>query len=128
MTERELNILKERYNSFRKIQLANLSDGKLVVTVETLRGVFKWLGLTAEFDSRGFVTYLGNGQEPPEDKYTMMCEKLSIIEPLSHAAHGASLETYLAGYNQAIKDAGIPIERTAYATYEIKRKEEADNE
>ena len=125
MTERELNILKEKYNSFRKIQLTTFPDGKLAVTIETLRDVFKWLGLTAVFDSNRLVTHLGNGQEPPEDKYTMMCEKLSIIEPLSHAAHGASLETYLAGYNQAIKDAGIPIERTAYATYEIKRKEEA---
>ena len=124
MTERELNILKEKYNGFRNIQLRAFPSEKLVFTIETLRDVFKWLGLTAEFDSRGFVTYLDNGQEHPNDKYTMMCEKLSIIEPLSHAAHGASLETYLAGYNQAIKDAGIPIEQIAYATYAIKSKEE----
>ena len=124
MTERELNILKEKYNGFRKIQLTTFTDGKLAVTIETLRDVFKWLGLTAEFDSRGFVTYLDNGQEHPNDKYTIMCEKLSIIEPLLHAASDTPLSAYVDGYNQAIKDAGIPIERIAYATYEIKKKEE----
>lgn len=124
MTDRELNILKERYNSFRKIQLTTFSDGKLAVTIETLRDVFKWLGLTAEFDNNGYVTYLGNGQEPQEEKYTMMCDKLSIIEPLLQVANHTSLNAYLDGYNQAIKDAGIPIERTAYATYKIKKKEE----
>lgn len=124
MTERELNILKEKYNGFREIQLTTFPDGKLAVTIETLRNVFKWLGLTAESDSRGFVTYLDNGQEHPNDKYTMMCEKLSIIEPLLQEAHKTPLNAYLAGYNQAIKDAGIPIKRIAYATYAIKKKEE----
>lgn len=122
MTERELNILKENYNELVQIGRRTLEGAQWIPTI---RSVFKWLGLDFRTDANGLITYLGNGQkEPPNDKYTMMCEKLSIIEPLLHEAHGTSLEAYLAGYNQAIKDAGIPIKRIAYATYAIKKKEE----
>lgn len=70
MTERELNILKEKYNRFMGFQLTIFPGKKLILGTETLRAktellrdVFKWLDLTAEFDNNGLVTYLGNGKE-----------------------------------------------------------------
>lgn len=119
MTERELNILKEHYNELKQIGWRGIDTGAYL---PALRKVFDWLGLVVRTDDNGLVTYLDNGQESPNDKYTRMCEKLSIIEPLLH--HDTPLNAYLDGYNQAIKDAGIPIERKAYATYAIKSKEE----
>lgn len=70
MTERELNTLKEKYNRFMGFQLTIFPTKKLILKTETLRvqiellrDVFKWLDLTAKFDTNGLVTYLGNGKE-----------------------------------------------------------------
>lgn len=135
MTEKELSILKEQYNSCRLSQLAGIntmtvfamaSNNALTVMMETLGNVFKWLDLTTVFDSQGFLTYLGNGPESSKDNYTLVCEKLSAIESLLQATHDKpALDAYLAGYKQAIKDTNISTERVAY---KIERKEEEENE